>query len=66
MYDLLIIHVNIMAEEKKQHVVTIDPTKLKEGTCQILDANWGDGRKRAAVCKEGNIIKIYPVEPESG
>jgi len=54
-----------MAEEKKRHVITIDPNKLKDGTCQILNADWGDGRSRAAVCKEGNIIKIFPVESES-
>ena len=55
-----------MVEEKKRHVITIDPDRLKEGTCQILDANWGDSRNRAAVCKEGNKIKIYPIESESG
>jgi len=55
----------IMAEEKKRHIITIDPHKLKEGTCQVLDADWGDGRNLAAVCKEGNKIKIFPIEPTS-
>ncbi len=54
-----------MAEEKKRHIITIDPNKLKEGTCQVLEADWGDGRNRAAVCKEGNKIKIFPIEPTS-
>jgi len=54
--------VNIVAEEKKRHVITIDPSKIKEGTCLVLDADWGDGRTQAAVCKEGNKIKIFPVE----
>ena len=53
-----------MAEEMKRHVITIDPKQLHEGTCRVLDADWGDGRLKAAVCKEGNVIKIYPVEPE--
>ena len=54
----------VMAEERKRHVLTIDPKQLHEGTCRVLDADWGDGRLKAAVCKEGNVIKIYPVEPE--
>jgi len=53
-----------MAEETKRHVVTIDPKELKDGTCRIIDANWGDGRSKAAVCKEGNMIKIFPVVRE--
>jgi hypothetical protein len=50
-----------MGDVKKKHVITIDPDTIKEGTCQILEADWGDRRGKAAVCKENNKIKIFPV-----
>ncbi|MCK5661185.1 MAG: hypothetical protein KAH86_07475 [Methanosarcinales archaeon] len=55
-----------MTKMTKHHVMVIDPKELKEGTCKLIDADWGDKRTKAAVCMEGNKIKIFPVEPELG
>ena len=43
-------------KQKKKKVLTIDPKKVQEGTCQILEVN----EQKFSVCKEKGKIKIYP------
>ena len=39
--------------------MTVDPEKMKEGTCRIYTSPDGE---KFAVCKENGKIKIFPVE----
>jgi hypothetical protein len=47
-----------MGEEKKKPVLTIDPKTINEGECEIVV--WG--YEKFAVCKENDILKIFPVK----
>jgi len=46
--------------EEKEKVLTIDPDKIKEGSCSIM--KFYD--EKLAVCKEDNKIKIFPIMEE--
>lgn len=43
-------------KQKKKKVLTIDPKRVKEGTCQIFEVN----KQKFSVCKEKGKIKIFP------
>jgi len=52
-----------MAEHKEQEPVKqieIDPSKLREGTCQIKKF----GKGKVSICKEDGKIKIFEVDKE--
>jgi len=42
--------------QDKKKVLTIDPKKIKEGTCQIFELN----KQKFSICKEKGKIKIFP------
>ena len=42
--------------QDKKKVLTIDPKKVKEGTCHILELN----KQKFSVCKEKGKLKIFP------
>lgn len=44
------------------NVLTIDPKKIKEGTCRILE--FPKTKERVSVCKEDGKIKVYPIEED--
>lgn len=41
---------------KKEKFLVIDPKKIKEGMCKIVDLD----RKRFSICKEKGKLKIFP------
>jgi len=54
-----------MTEDRKGWVklFEIEPSKMKDGTCEIK-ASGADSSRKYAACKNGNKITIYPVEKE--
>lgn len=41
---------------KKEKFLVIDPEKIKEGTCKIIDTD----KSRFSICKEKGKLKIFP------